>query len=67
MPQGAHEGGLHRDEELRVADPDVPRHVPCEVHHRHNGLVSLRFVPLVPESIEVILLMIRNGYMTDND
>ena len=49
LSQGAHEGGLHRDEQLGVAHPDVLRHVPGEVHHRHNRLVSLRLVPLVPE------------------
>ena len=36
LPQGAHESGLHRDEQLWVANSDVPRHVPSEIHHRHD-------------------------------
>ena len=48
LPQGAHERGLHGDEELRIADSDVLGHIPCEVHHRHDRLIPLGLVPLVP-------------------
>ena len=69
LPQGAHEGGLHRDEQLGVAHPDVPRHVPGEIDHRHNRLISLRLVPLVPEcmKIKMMLVMIPKNDEYDDD
>ena len=48
LPDGPHQGGLHGVVELGVGHPDVPRHVPREVDHRHDGLVPLALVPLVP-------------------
>jgi len=41
--------------QLGIGDLDIPRQVPRQVDHRHDALVALQLVPLVPLDGEVVL------------
>lgn len=58
-----HQTGFDQLEHLPVGHLDVPRQIPAEVHHRHDALVALQLIPLVPFDRELVLAGRQRSYV----